>query len=168
MVFENSKRLCARLPRVPYLLVHRIGLLPHFSELSLNRTKGADGGADAAVADNYQEPSESGGCTSEDERPKLDTPCMLLIRLCSGGLFFAFGPGMGFSDKWGHLRAYLGIWACEAWDFLGILGNPHPHTWGLPPGWIPRRWQERDHHACQRQESHGVDVSRRKFRGYSS
>lgn len=109
-------------------------------DLPLDGPQGSDRSTYSAPANPYKQASENSGGSCEGERPSLNKRCVLFVLLCFGGLFFAFGPGVSFDNKWGRLCAYCGIGSCCGGLLFWFLSNTFPYSWGLPPQWLPARW----------------------------
>jgi hypothetical protein len=109
--------------------------------LFFNGTKSTKGGSYAAPANVDQKSSEDSDGPCETEHPPINVGYALFIGLCFGGLTLVFGPGVSFDNKWGRLCAYLGmgiVWlGLLFWIMWGLF---YHYTWGLPPNWIPERW----------------------------
>jgi IS1 family transposase len=110
----------------------------------------ADGGLYATIADYKQTPSQdnqnarsNSGGDCETERPSIPILLGVVFGLVFSGLFCGVWAGVGLDDQWRGARAALVAvaFACsEAGLFFLILTGVYPHTWGLPPQWLPAKW----------------------------
>jgi len=109
--------------------------------------------ANGIVRDQYSAVREgrSSGDTCPSERPVIDIVFIVFL----SGLFFGFGGSILVSfcvnDKRKFLRTALIwgglVWAVGGYVFLFATGF-FPHTWGIPPQWLPEKWK-----TCQQSTS---------------
>ncbi len=135
----------------------RPGLFPDFP-------KSIIGGVYATPADYNQKSSKESGSTCEDEHPSLNIRCVTFIVLCFGGIFLAFGPGMSLNNQRRVLRTSLvisGIGCCEIGLLFWFMTGVFPFSWGLPPRWLPAKWNpcKQSHHS--QAFPHGVTVAQK-------
>jgi len=150
-----SRLLSSRFPRFFCLTLHQISLL-------LNSHQRAISGAYATVANPNQKTGEGSYYACYQERPPIDT--LLIIFFCSFllGLLLAFGPIEHFDRDWrARCTSYIGLWCCGlSLLFWFMAGFAFPWTWGLPPQWIPAKWNSCPQKDYQR-IPHGQIVSQK-------
>jgi len=109
--------------------------------------------ANGIVRDQYSAVREgrSSGDICPSERPVIDIVFIVFL----SGIFFGFGGSILVSfcvnDKRKFLRTALIcgglVWAVGGYVFLFATGF-FPHTWGIPPQWLPEKWK-----TCQQSTS---------------
>jgi len=119
--------------------------------------------ANGIVRDQYSAVREgrSSGDTCPSERPVIDIVFIVFL----SGLFFGFGGSILVSfcvnDKRKFLRTALIwgglVWAVGGYVFLFATGF-FPHTWGIPPQWLPEKWKTCQQSTSNQQFPHTVEM----------
>lgn len=97
------------------------------------------------------------GCSILDERPSIDATMILFLCFGFGGLLVEFLPlywCLLVPSSVNYQRLLFGVslvgGCCASgaivWFFLSGV---YPYTWGLPPQWIPAKWNQ-----CQENEQY--------------
>ena len=130
--------------------------LPLYSQERHNR------GKDAAETDSNQGGSRPSGKLCEVERPSLHLASALFFGVGLGSLCIALLMAFCVNYKRPLLAAAL---ICP---FLGIaVFSPiwwfnycflYPYTWGLPPNWLPKKWNPCEQ---EKRSRHGLNVSQK-------
>jgi IS1 family transposase len=136
--------------------------------LAFDGKERAQGREHAADTDKKEERGGGGCNASPSEHPSIESTMVLFLCFGFGGLLLCFLPlywCLLVSRSVNYQGALFGA------SFLGalissgsivwfFLSGVFPYTWGLPPGWVPKHWQE-----CQdtyRQGfPHGLNVSQK-------
>jgi hypothetical protein len=130
--------------------LHQVRLFFHPVSLFFNRLERPNSSTHAAPTNTYQQSSEPGDNNGNNrvenckvERPTIPVYLGIVFGLVFGGILGVIGAGMGFNDEWRVWRTALiccgvgSIWlAC----LFGIMSGLHRYTWGLPPQWLPAKW----------------------------
>jgi len=122
----------------------------HEGRLAFDSSKGTNGGIHATPADYHQTAREDDKKSSENdtghcetERPSIAVLLGIVFGLTFGGLLGAIWAGVGLDDKRRVLRASLFLFGlgCSEFGLLFLLATGfYPYTWGLPPQWLPTKW----------------------------
>ena len=116
-----------------------IGLLP----LVFDSVQGAESSLHAQSADDQQKAADSRAGNCRIERPSIPVFLGIVFTAVFGGFIFALWAIFQFHKSRPRLCAYLwiaGICCAECGLLFLIMSGLHPFTWGLPPQWLPAKW----------------------------
>lgn len=117
------------------LAIHNVSLL-------FDSAKSSIGSFNGTRANYHQSEGEQRYRNCYTQRPSINT--FLVIFVCSFllGLLLTFGTIEHFDDHWGfRCTTSIGIGTCGlSLLFWFMAGFVFPWTWGLPPAWIPAKW----------------------------
>ncbi len=146
---------CGSRSRLSQLLLHQVGL-------AINLTKGSIRGINSTPADYHQNGRKKSYSDCGSDRPSLNCRLTIFIGLTLGGFLWSVYVPFWIDDKRRVLRASavcFGLGLSE-WGILFLVASGFfPHTWGLPPNWIPERWSPCKQNQDQQGPAHGVTVS---------
>ena len=122
---------------------HRaVGNLHQF-HLSFNSFQTTNSGDYAAQANKDKRNGGDSGHACEQERPSLNVRCAIFGGLCLFGLGWGLSMALRIDNERDFRRAALSLLGAVVfglgmsfWFFTFL----HPHTWGLPPQWLPEKW----------------------------
>ncbi len=116
-----------------------IGLLP----LILYRPQCPYGSDDTAQPNKDEGHGSKGSDACVQERPSLNVRCVISAGLCLFGLCWGLFMALRIDNERDFRRAVLSLLGgvffaigMGFWFFTFL----HPHTWGLPPEWLPAKW----------------------------
>jgi IS1 family transposase len=132
--------------------------------LCLNGAESTDGSIYASSADNKQQPADDSSDNCKAERPSVPVLLGVVYSFVFGGFGFALWMLFYINDERRILRASLSIsgLACAGFGLLFlVLTGLYPHTWGLPPQWLPTKWNPCKQGNQSGTLSHGKNVSQK-------
>jgi IS1 family transposase len=139
------------------LLLHQVGL-------AVDLPKGSISGINATPTDYYQKASKNryGDCGAY--RPSINLSFVIFICLTLGGFLWSVFVPFWIDDKRRILRTSavcFGLGLSEGGILFFIASGFFPYTWGLPPNWIPERWNPCKQSKSQQEPAHRVNVSQK-------
>jgi hypothetical protein len=139
------------------LLLHQVGL-------AIDLPKSSIRGINAAPTDYYQKTSKNryGDCGAY--RPSINLSFVIFIGLTLGGFLWSVFVPFWIDDKRRILRTSavcFGLELSEGGILFFIASGFFPYTWGLPPNWIPERWNPCKQSQSQQEPAHVVNVSQK-------
>jgi IS1 family transposase len=174
----NSDEENGRLTILKACYIYAVNMEVGFNQvyLSFNQAKSTDRCANTTSADNHQGQSKKRSESCEVERPGIVPVFFIAFSLVLGGLGGAFWVLFNINDNRCALRTTLfcvGV-TCGAiaFPFYFLTALAFPYTWGLPPQWLPAKWNPCPQDDYQR-VPHGETVSqkvltRAKFSYYNN
>jgi IS1 family transposase len=124
------------------------GLNLHYAGLPFNSAEGANRSSNPEEPNNYQQNSSPGGNLCGAYRPSIDTFSIVFFSLIFGGFGGSILMALCVNNQRRFLRSALiciGFGCAEGSVLFLIATGLFPHTWGLPPQWLPPKWK-----ACQK------------------
>jgi IS1 family transposase len=125
------------------LVLHCIGLPFYQVSLSFNLTESPYGGYSSTEANDNQSERSVGCPFDSQERPPLGFQHTFFLCSIICGFLLALFMTLRIDNEWSRWRPYLvitglaiaigGCIAAAAWLTF-------PFTWGLPPNWLPEKW----------------------------
>ena len=115
----------------------------HVIRLGFDSQEGPHSSKYATQPNKHERNGGDSGDACETERPSLDVRCMIFFGLGIGGLSFGLYMALCIHNERDFRRAAFALLGglCSAtgvlfWFFTLL----HPYTWGLPPQWLPEKW----------------------------
>jgi IS1 family transposase len=121
---------------LPELQMYRFGLLPDLIKSSIGKTY-------ATPTNVNQQTGENSYSDCGSERPSINERFTMVLSLCFGGFLLAAWTTEHINDNRRVLRSSLvvcGLGSSELGLLFLIMSGLHPYTWGLPPQWLPAKW----------------------------
>jgi IS1 family transposase len=131
--------------------------------LLFNSLQSPDCSAYTKCSDHYQNSGEPGDSNCRTERPSVGELFVIFFALLFGGFFFSIYVALCIDYERRSLGSYLfwgGIAVSEIGLLLLVATGFYPYSWGLPPQWLPARWNP-----CEKSDtdkrSHSETVSQK-------
>jgi hypothetical protein len=115
----------------------------HMIALFVNSSKSANSKDNATYADEHQQSSGKRINDCETERPPIDVSLFIVFVFVFGGFIGALLVALYVNYERRVLRASLICCSltCGGFGILFLLASGlYPYTWGLPPQWLPVKW----------------------------
>jgi IS1 family transposase len=123
-------------------------------------------GAYGSNTNKYEDASSNGCNSGPDERPSINVAMILFLCFGFGGLLLGFLPlywCLLMPESVNYQRTlFCASWIgglCAAGSIISLfLWGVYPYTWGLPPSWLPKKWNP-----CEQNKGsqHGQTVSQK-------
>jgi len=117
--------------------------IDHVVRLGLNGLKRANSSAYTTPADVNQQSGEDRDGHCRTERPSINKRFTMIFCLCFGGFILALWVTEHVNENRRVLRSSLivfGLGCSEAGLLFLVATMLHPYTLGLPPQWLPAKW----------------------------
>lgn len=125
---------------------HVLGLLLYDSQSVIS-------GSYAVTSDNDENNSTESYYCGATYRPEINHGMVIIFSLFFGGFFWSLWVSKYINEERRFLRmAYVGFSLCSLTMLYFVLWLFHPFTWGVPPGWLPKKWNpcEENNEHCDR------------------
>src|ERR1039457_4723795 len=103
----------------------------------------ANGSAYTTPANHQQKAANARTGNCRIEPPPIQIFLVTVFSAVFGGFSFALWAILKFDNNRPRLCTYLGIagiGCAELGLLFLVMGGLHPYTWGLPPQWLPAKW----------------------------